>query len=133
MTIEKRIETDFMSAFKSRNMEVKTLLGTVKGEMQNLKKVLNVDALSDEKSMELLNKFAKNMKETIKLTNDEKIKEELAIIETYLPKQMSEAEIIAKLDEVIASGASNIGAVMKAFADLPVDKKHLSELVKSKI
>lgn len=133
MTIEKRIETDFMSAFKSRNMEVKTLLGTIKGEMQNLKKVLNVETLSDEKSMDLLNKFAKNMKETIRLTNDEKTKAELAIVETYLPKQMSEAEIIAKLDEVIASGASNIGAVMKAFAGLPVDKKQLSELVKSRI
>lgn len=133
MTIEKRIETDFMSAFKSRNMEVKTLLGTIKGEMQNLKKVLNVETLSDEKSMDLLNKFAKNMKETIRLTNDEKTKAELAIVETYLPKQMSEAEIIAKLDEVIASGASNIGAVMKAFVGLPVDKKQLSELVKSRI
>lgn len=133
MTIEKRIETDFMSAFKSRNMEVKTLLGTVKGEMQNLKKVLNVESLSDEKSIDLLSKFAKNMKETIRLTNDEKTKSELVIIEQYLPKQMTESEIIDKLNEVIASGATNIGQVMKAFAGLPVDKKMLSELVKTKI
>jgi uncharacterized protein YqeY len=133
MTIEKRIETDFMSAFKSRNTEVKTLLGTVKGEMQNLKKVLMVESLSDEKSIELLTKFAKNMKETIRLTNDEKSKSELSIIEGYLPNQMSVDEVISKLDEVISAGATNIGQVMKAFAGLPVDKKMLSELAKNKM
>jgi uncharacterized protein len=133
MTIEKRIEADFMSAFKSRNSEVKTLLGTVKGEMQTLKKNLMVESLSDEKSIELLTKFAKNMKETIRLTNDEKSKSELSIIEGYLPKQMSEGEIISKLDEVISAGSTNIGQVMKAFAGLPVDKKMLSELAKNKM
>ena len=133
MTIEMKIKADFMVAFKARNTTAKTLLGTVKGEMQNLKKVLMVENLSDEKSIELLNKFAKNMKETIRLTNDEATKDELAIIESYLPKQMSEAEVNAKLDEVLASGATNIGAIMKAFAGLPVDKKVLSELAKSKM
>ena len=133
MTIEMKINADFMVAFKARNTTAKTLLGTVKGEMQNLKKVLMVENLSDEKSIELLNKFAKNMKETIRLTNDEATKDELAIIESYLPKQMSEAEVNAKLDEVLASGATNIGAIMKAFAGLPVDKKVLSELAKSKM
>ena len=133
MTIEMKINADFMVAFKARNTTAKTLLGTVKGEMQNLKKVLMVENLSDEKSIELLNKFAKNMKETIRLTNDEVTKDELAIIESYLPKQMSEAEVNAKLDEVLASGATNIGAIMKAFAGLPVDKKVLSELAKSKM
>ena len=133
MTIEMKINQDFMQAFKARNTEVKTLLGTIKGEMQNLKKVLNVEDLSDEKSIELLNKFAKNMKETIRLTNDEKSKAELLVVENYLPNQMSEAEVIAKLDEAIASGATNIGAIMKAFAGLPVDKKMLSELAKTKM
>ena len=128
-----KINADFMVAFKARNTTAKTLLGTVKGEMQNLKKVLMVESLSDEKSIELLNKFAKNMNETIRLTNDEATKDELAIIESYLPKQMSEAEVNAKLDEVLASGATNIGAIMKAFAGLPVDKKVLSELAKSKM
>ena len=133
MTIEMKINEDFMTAFKARKTEVKTLLGTVKGEMQLLKKVLNVESLSDEKSIELLNKFAKNMKETIRLTDNEAAKAELVIIESYLPKQMSEMEVIAKLDEVLASGATNIGAIMKAFAGLPVDKKVLSDLAKSKM
>jgi uncharacterized protein YqeY len=122
-----------MEAFKSRNTEVKILLGTIKGEMQTLKKNLMVESLSDDKSIELLNKFAKNMKETIRLTDDEKTKSELTIIETYLPKQMTEDEISKKLDEIIANGATNIGAIMKEFATLPVDKKMVSELAKVKM
>jgi uncharacterized protein YqeY len=133
MTIEKRIEADFMKAFKEKNAEVKSLLSTVKGEMQTMKKNLVVENLSDEESTKILGKFAKNLKENIRLMNDEKSKMELIIIESYLPKQMSEDEVNAKLDEILASGVTNIGQIMKEFAQLPVDKKLVSELAKKKM
>ena len=133
MTIEKRIEADFLKAFKEKNTEVKSLLSTVKGEMQTTKKNLMVDNLSNDESIKILAKFAKNLKENIRLMNDEKSQRELLVIESYLPKQMSEAEVSAKLDELIASGVSNIGMIMKAFATLPVDKKLVSELAKKKM
>jgi len=133
MTIEKRIETDFLKAFKERNTEVKSLLSTVKGEMQTTKKNLVVEHLSDEESFKILGKFAKNLRENIRLVNDEKSQRELSVIEAYLPKQMSEAEVIAKLDEILASGVTNIGQIMKEFAQLPVDKKMVSELAKKKM
>jgi len=133
MTIEKRIEADFLKAFKEKNAEVKSLLSTVKGEMQTMKKNLVVENLSDDESIKILGKFAKNLKENIRLMNDEKSQRELLVIESYLPKQMSEAEVNAKLDEIIASGVSNIGMIMKAFATLPVDKKLVSELAKNKM
>jgi uncharacterized protein YqeY len=133
MTIEKRIEADFMKAFKEKNAEVKSLLSTVKGEMQTMKKNLVVENLSDEESTKILGKFAKNLKENIRLMNDEKSKMELTIIESYLPKQMSEDEVNAKLDEILASGVTNIGQIMKEFAQLPVDKKMVSELAKKKM
>jgi len=133
MTIEKQIETDFLKAFKERNTEVKSLLSTVKGEMQTTKKNLVVENLSDEESIKILGKFAKNLKENIRLVNDEKSQRELSVIEAYLPKQMSETEVIAKLDEILASGVTNIGQIMKEFAQLPVDKKMVSELAKKKM
>ena len=133
MTIEKQIEADFLKAFKERNTEVKSLLSTVKGEMQTTKKNLVVDNLSDEETIKILGKFAKNLKENIRLVNDEKSQRELSVIEAYLPKQMSEAEVIAKLDEILASGVSNIGQIMKEFATLPVDKKMVSEIAKKKM
>lgn len=133
MTIEKQIETDFLKAFKERNTEVKSLLSTVKGEMQTTKKNLVVENLSDEESFKILGKFAKNLRENIRLVNDEKSQRELSVIEAYLPKQMSESEVIAKLDEILASGVTNIGQIMKEFAQLPVDKKMVSELAKKKM
>jgi len=133
MTIEKQIETDFLKAFKERNTEVKSLLSTVKGEMQTTKKNLVVENLSDEESIKILGKFAKNLKENIRLVNDEKSQRELSVIEAYLPKQMSEKEVIVKLDEILASGVTNIGQIMKEFAQLPVDKKMVSELAKKKM
>jgi uncharacterized protein YqeY len=133
MTIEKQIETDFLKAFKERNTEVKSLLSTVKGEIQTTKKNLVVENLSDEESIKILGKFAKNLKENIRLVNDEKSQRELSVIEAYLPKQMSEAEVIVKLDEILASGVTNIGQIMKEFAQLPVDKKMVSELAKKKM
>ena len=133
MTIEKQIETDFLKAFKERNTEVKSLLSTVKGEMQTTKKNLVVENLSDEESIKILGKFAKNLKENIRLVNDEKSQRELSVIEAYLPKQMSESEVIAKLDEILASGVTNIGQIMKEFSQLPVDKKMVSEIAKKKM
>jgi uncharacterized protein YqeY len=133
MTIEKRIETDFLKAFKERNTEVKSLLSTVKGEMQTTKKNLVVENLSDEESFKILGKFAKNLRENIRLVNDEKSQRELSVIEAYLPKQMSEKEVIVKLDEILASGVTNIGQIMKEFSQLPVDKKMVSELAKKKM
>jgi uncharacterized protein YqeY len=101
--------------------------------MQTMKKNLIVENLSDEESTKILGKFAKNLKENIRLMNDEKSKMELSIIESYLPKQMSEDEVNAKLDEILASGVTNIGQIMKEFAQLPVDKKMVSELAKKKM
>ena len=133
MTIEKQIESDFLKAFKERNTEVKNLLAVVKGEMQTAKKNLMVESLSDEQSIKILSKFAKNLKENISLSNDEKSKKELVVIESYLPKQMSESEVSAKLDEILASGVTNIGQIMKEFAQLPADKKMVSEIAKNKM
>ena len=141
MTLEKRIEADFLKAFKERNTEVKSLLSTVKGEMQTAKKNLVVENLSDEESSKILGKFAKNLKETLRTLSPidgmaeiiSKTSNELVIIESYLPKQMSEADINEKLDELISGGVTDIGSIMKAFATISVDKKLVSELAKKKI
>lgn len=144
MTIEKRIETDFITAFKAKNMELKTLLGTIKGEIQTLKKNLMVENLSDEDAIKLLTKFAKGTKETIALLEKSEsgmfaspalisARFELNILESYLPKQMTEAEINEKLDQLLSYGHNTIAQIMKEFAQLPADKKLVSELARKKM
>jgi uncharacterized protein YqeY len=106
------------------------LLSVVKGEIQTVEKNTGTDSLSDEAVLKILNKTAKNLKETISLSGDEKSKIELSIIELYLPKQMSYEEIEAKILEIVSAGGNNIGSIMKEFASLSADKQMVSEVAK---
>jgi uncharacterized protein YqeY len=133
MTLKEKINADFMTAFKEKRFEVKSLLGTIKGEIQTTEKNLRIENLSDEEVSKILNKFVKNLKENIKLVNDDKSKFELEIIESYLPKNLSEEEIEIKINSLVNSGIKNIGLIMKEFSNLPVDKKLVSDIAKKLI
>lgn len=130
MTLKERINVDFMTAFKTKNVVAKSILSVVKGEIQTVEKNIGSDNLSDVEVTKILTKTVKSLKETISLTNDEKSKLELAVIEVYLPKQMSKEEVTAKVTELVNSGITQIGAIMKEFATLPADKKMVSEAIK---
>jgi uncharacterized protein YqeY len=58
---------------------------------------------------------------------------ELAIVECYLPTQLSVEEIQSKIDALVASGVKNLGMIMKEFNSLPVDKKMVSEMAKKSV
>ena len=62
MSLKAQINTDFMKAFKEKNMELKSFLGTLKGEIQTAEKNSMVENLSDEEVIKILNKFYKNSK-----------------------------------------------------------------------
>lgn len=130
MTLKEKINADFMTAFKSKNMVAKSILSVVKGEIQTVEKNTGSDNLSDAEVTKILTKTVKSLKETIALANDEKSKLELAVIEVYLPKQMSKEEVTSKVTELVNSGITQIGAIMKEFASLPADKKMVSEVIK---
>jgi uncharacterized protein YqeY len=70
-----------------------------------------------------------------------KERQEISIIEAYLPKALSPEELDRTVDAVIresgATSAKDMGAVMKAvmarLAGQPVDGKQISDLVRSKL
>ena len=118
-----------MIAFKAKNTVAKNLLSVVKGEIQTIEKNTGVENMSDEDVLKILTKTSKSLKEMV-ATGNEQAKEELSIIEAYLPKQMSKEEVTAKVTELVNSGVTQIGAIMKEFANLPADKKLVSEAIK---
>lgn len=130
MTLKEKINADFMTAFKSKNVVAKSILSVVKGEIQTVEKNIGVDSLSDAEVIKILTKTVKSLKETISMTGDEKSKMELEIVEVYLPTQMSKEEVTQKVTELVNSGVTQIGMIMKEFATLPADKKMVSEVVK---
>jgi uncharacterized protein YqeY len=129
MSLKEQINQDFVKAFKEKDALRKSLLSTVKGEIQTLEKNLNLSSLSDDEVMKILNKFAKSLKENVAF-GDETAKEELNIIQNYLPKEMSESDIELKVSELITTGVSNLGQIMKEFAGLQADKKKVSDIAR---
>lgn len=136
-TLKKRISNDYMEAFRNKEGLKKNLLGVVKAEITTQEKNINVSDLSDEDVMKILSKVAKNLKETIDKSGSEEAKNELTIVEAYLPKQMSEDEIRSAVSIVItelgATSPSDMGKVMGAFKTKysgSADNKIVSSVVK---
>jgi uncharacterized protein YqeY len=129
--LKEKISADYMSAFKSKNTVAKNLLSVIKGEIQTIEKNQNIDNLSDEEVTKILNKTVKSLKETNASFPSAQTAEELFIVESYLPKQMSEDEIRVKIQELISENDLNIAEVMRAFASYPADRKLVAEVYHS--
>ena len=150
MGLKEQIGEDIKTAMKAKD---KIRLQTVRGiKKAILEKEVELrpkgqDSLTPEQEIELLSQQAKQRRDSIEqFTNAgrddlaDKEKQELAIIETYLPEQVSDAEIENIVDRLIAdSGAStmkDLGKVMgPAMKELKgkADGKKIQELVKSKL
>ncbi len=130
MSLKEKISKDYMTAFKERNAVAKNLLSVVKGEIQTIEKNTGVDCLSDAEVIKILNKTAKSLNEVIATNGDEESKLQLTIVEALLPASLTREDIVAKVNELVASGVTNVGGIMKEFATLQVDRKVVSEVIK---
>jgi len=133
MTLKERISADYMTAFRAKDSVAKNLLSVIKGEIQTIEKNTGIENMPDEDVTKILNKTLKSLKETLQASDSVDTKLELAIIESYLPKQLSKDEIFNKITELKSAGITNIGQIMKEFAALPVDRKVVSEVIKEVI
>ena len=130
MSLKEKISKDYMTAFKEKNVVAKNLLSVVKGEIKKKKKNTGVDCLSDAEVIKILNKTAKSLNEVIATNGDEESKLQLTIVEALLPASLTREDIVAKVNELVASGVTNVGGIMKEFATLQVDRKVVSEVIK---
>ena len=129
--LKEKISADYMSAFRNKNTVAKNLLSVIKGEIQTAEKNTGVENMSDDDVIKILNKTVKSLKETNASFPTAQTAEELFIVESYLPKQMSESEISEKIQSLIADGASNVAEIMRAFATLPADRKLVAQMYQS--
>ena len=150
MSLKDRITEDIKAAMKAKE---KVRLETVR----NIKKVIleeevnareaGKESLTETQEMDLLARLATQRRDSIKQYTQAGRQEladqeaaELAIIEGYLPKQLSDDEISQIIDEVIvqvgASSAKDMGKVMgPAMQQLKgkADGKKVQEIVKTKL
>ena len=142
MNIEEKINSEIKTAMLAKDAKRLEALRAIKSVVLLLK--TSPEGLTEDSVNKALQKEVKKRKETgeiYKTQNRPDLEEvelfQAAVIEEYLPKQMSEEEIKAELVKLIASvGATGpgdtgkvMGAASKAFAGR-ADNKIVSTLVK---
>ena len=146
MSLSEKIASDLKAAMKSGQRTRVDVLRMLKAQIKNTE-IEKGRELTEEEEIQVLQSAAKKRKEAMELYEKggrpelaAKEKEELAIIETYLPKQMSrqevEAVVSAIISEVRASSVKDLGKVMKAAMGQlrgKADGKVVQEIVRSKL
>ena len=145
MALETQIQKDIMEAMKAKDTVRLNAVRSVKSAILLAKTSEGgTKELSDGDIIKLIQKLAKQRREAAEqyvaagrqeLADNELA--EAAVLDTYLPKQLSEEELEAKLKEIIASvGASApsdmgkvMGAATKQLAGL-ADGKAISAIVR---
>lgn len=107
MSLLERIEVDLKEALKSKNEEILRTLRMLKSDIM-YEKTKGTEEFTEEKTLEVVFRASKKRKEAIEEyskagRNDraELEQAELRIIETYLPKQLAEAEVSDLVDQKI--------------------------------
>ncbi len=126
MTLEQQIQEDIKAAMKAKDSVAMNAVRAVKGEILLFKtSESGSKEVTDTDVLKMIRKLVKQRKESAEqyvaagrkeLADNELA--EAAVMEKYLPKQLSEAEVEAKVKEIIAElGATSIkemGKVMGA-------------------
>lgn len=144
MTLEERINADIKVAMLAKERKKLDALRAVKSAILLLKTNGSGEAISEEAEIACLQKLVKQRKESAELYKQQNRMDlyedeafQQAVIEAYLPEQMSEEEIRTELQKIISeTGASSVkdmgkvmGAAQKAFAGR-ADNKVVSTIVK---
>ncbi len=146
MSLETEVMSQLKEAMKTKNEAALRALRSIKSEIIKAKTEPGANGAIDASGeMKLLQRMAKQRKESIEtfLQNDrndlaDKEKEELSIIEKFLPQQLTEDELKQELSQIIAelgaSSPADMGKVMgiatKKLAG-KADGKTISAMVKT--
>ena len=121
MSLEALVMTDLKSAMKAKDRVALEALRAIKTAILNEKTAAGAGEMSEADEMKLLTKLRKQRVESATIFREqnradlaEPEEAQLAIIERYLPEMLSEAEIEAKVEEIIAAvGASSMADMGK--------------------
>lgn len=145
MSLEQKIMTDLKAAMLAKDEAALRSLRAIKAAILLAKTSEgNNGALTEEDELKLLQKMAKQRKDSLEIFQQQnradlakKEAEELAVIEKFLPKQLSAEEIKTELEKLIketgASSPADMGKVMGAATKQlsgKADGKMIATLVK---
>lgn len=142
MLKEKLLE-DLKVSMKDKNVTRKNVVQMVRAAVLQVEKDKQIE-VTDEQIVEIIAKEAKKRKDSIidyeksgRQDLLEQIREEISILEEYLPEQLSIEEVEAKVKEMIAELGANsmkdMGIVMKAAKErlgASADGKTINDIAK---
>lgn len=143
MLKEKLLE-DLKDAMKTKNVNKKNAVQMVRTTILQIEKDKGIE-VSDEQILGIVAKEVKTRKDAITEYEQanredliEKANEEIKALEEYLPKQLTDEELVAEVKKVIeklnATSMKDMGPVMKeakATIGAQADGKRINEVVKS--
>ena len=145
MSLEQQIMTEMKEAMKTKNEAVLRSLRAIKAEIIKAKTEPGAGGeINEATEQKFLQKMMKQRKDSYEIFSQQnradladREKEEMEVIERFLPQQLSEDEIRAAVKEIIsatgASSAADMGKVMGAATKQlagKADGKTVSTIVK---
>lgn len=147
MSLRDRLSEDLKLAMKARDQLRMDVIRMIKAAVLNKEVEMKKD-LDDADMSRIMTTMIKQRKESVEQYEKgqraelaAKERQEISIIESYLPKALSADELKRIVESLIqetgATSAKDMGAVMKAvmarLAGQPVDGKQVSDLVRAKL
>lgn len=119
-----KLYNDMLGARKDKNKELLSTLTLAWNEITGTEKAEKIEKLPDARFVAIINKLIKQDKETLEgfqkrgdKENIDALEKRIAVYQSYLPQQLSDAELESIIREAIAGTPAdkvNMGAVMKA-------------------
>nr|WP_309099863.1 GatB/YqeY domain-containing protein [Fredinandcohnia onubensis] len=125
MSLLERLNNDMKTAMKNKEKDRLSVIRMVKAALQNEGIKLGTNELSEDAELTVLTRELKQRKDSLREFSNagredlvNKIQTEIEILEVYLPKQLSEEELVEivkeTVQEVNASSKAEMGKVMAA-------------------
>ncbi|MCF8247569.1 MAG: GatB/YqeY domain-containing protein [Saprospiraceae bacterium] len=125
MTLEERIMEDLKAAMRNKDEAAKRGIRAIKAAILLAKTDGSGKSVEGDLEIKLLQKLVKTRKDSLEIYEQQSRedlavveREEIAVIEKYLPKQLGEAELEALLKNIVATvgatGPQDMGKVMGA-------------------
>ncbi|GHA27056.1 aspartyl-tRNA amidotransferase subunit B [Salinimicrobium marinum] len=148
MSLQEKVMTEMKAAMRAKDSNKLEALRAVKSAILLANtETAGKESMSEDEEMKLLQKLVKQRKESAAIYKEQGREDlaqpeldQAAVIEQFLPEQMSEEEIEARVDDIIqrtgASGMQDMGKVMGAASQElagKADGKTISSIVKRKL
>ena len=143
MTLSEQINQDIKAAMKAKDKDTLKVIRMLKSALQK-EAIDQADPLTEDQELTIINREMKQRRDSLleleaagRQDLVEPLKDEIKIVEKYLPKQLSEAEIKDQLKRIIqdlgADSPKDFGKVMgKAMSQMKgqADGNQINQLVK---